>query len=88
MSTATLHAHVQRRRFADHTWAALSGWLPAFLRPAATAPRTIVRRSAADAASLEAQKVRDLAQHYAKTDPGFASDLFAAAARHEGLHGQ
>ena len=34
MSTVTLHAHVQRRRFADHTWAALSAWLPGALRQA------------------------------------------------------
>lgn len=31
----------------------------------------------------EAEEVRALARSVAETDPGFASDLFAAAARHE-----
>ena len=31
----------------------------------------------------EAARVRDLASTYLKTDPGFASDLFAAADRYE-----
>jgi hypothetical protein len=34
-------------------------------------------------ASEEADEVRALARSVAETDPGFASDLFAAAARHE-----
>ena len=86
MTTATLHANVQRSRFAHHLQTALStlatsAWsLP--LRAALPAPRL----SSAEAASLEAQKVRDLAYAYSKTDPGFAADLYAAAARHEGLH--
>ena len=36
----------------------------------------------------EAQKVRNLAYTYSKTDPGFAADLYAAAARHEGLYAE
>jgi hypothetical protein len=35
--------------------------------------------------AAEAAEVRALAQRWQKTDPGFASDLYAAAARHEGL---
>lgn len=31
----------------------------------------------------DVERVRDLAARYAKTDPGFAADLYAAAARHE-----
>jgi hypothetical protein len=77
MNTATLHTNVQRHRFAHHAFAVIAGLLPAALR----APSA----SVADAAA-EAQKVRELARSYAKTDPGFASDLYAAAARHEGLH--
>ena len=88
MSTITLHSHVQRRRFADHTWAALVGWLPGALRFGAKPDLAPQPRSAAQAAAVEAQRVRDLAQIYVKTDPGFASDLFAAAARHEGLYGE
>ncbi len=34
-------------------------------------------------AAEEAEEVRALARSVAETDPGFASDLFAAAARHE-----
>ena len=87
MSTVTLHSQLQRRRFADLTWAALAGWLP-MLRFGAKSDAASPPRSAAQAAAVEAQRVRDLAQIYAKTDPGFAADLFAAAARHEGLYAE
>lgn len=73
MTTATLHANVQRSRFAQHALALFSG----LIGPAA--------RTAAESAAVEAQKVRSLAYSYSKTDPGFAADLYAAAARHEGL---
>lgn len=76
MTTATLHANVQRNRFAQHALALL-----ARLTSGASSPL-----SAAQAAAAEAQNVRNLAHSYAKTDPGFAADLYAAAARHEGLH--
>jgi hypothetical protein len=33
----------------------------------------------------EAEEVRSMARAWEKTDPGFAADLYAAAARHEGL---
>jgi hypothetical protein len=42
---------------------------------------SVAERTRAD----EARAVRDLAERYAKTDPGFAADLYAAAARHEGM---
>lgn len=77
MTTATLHANVQRSRFAQHALSLLTGLF--------TAPTV---RNATESASLEAQKVRNLAHSYAKTDPGFASDLYAAAARHEGLYAE
>jgi hypothetical protein len=35
----------------------------------------------------EARAVRELAQQYQRVDPRFAADLFAAADRHERLHG-
>jgi hypothetical protein len=38
------------------------------------------RRTRAD----EAEEVRGLARQWEHTDPGFAADLYAAAARHEG----
>ena len=80
MTTATLHANVQRSRFAQHVYATLAGLIPAALRSPTAA------RSAAESAAIEAQNVRALADSYSKTDPGFAADLYAAAARHEGHH--
>lgn len=35
----------------------------------------------------QAQEVRELAWSYRHSDPGFASDLAAAADRHERMHG-
>lgn len=35
--------------------------------------------------AAEAEEVRVMARGWEKTDPGFAADLYAAAARHEGL---
>ena len=32
----------------------------------------------------EAAEVREMARKWERTDPGFAADLYAAAARHEG----
>jgi hypothetical protein len=49
-----------------------------------------VRSAANDqplAPSDEARRVRELAFGYLNSDPGFAADLFAAADRHERLHG-
>ena len=85
MNTTTLHLKVQRSRFSHHALATLARFAPAALRSWFTLEPLVL--SAADKASLEAQKVRDMAHSYSKTDPGFASDLYAAAARHEGLHG-
>ncbi len=85
MNTTTLQLKVQRSRFSHHVLAMLAGIAPAALRSWFTSEPLVL--SGADKASLEAQKVRDMAHSYSKTDPGFASDLYAAAARHEGLHG-
>ena len=81
MTTATLHANVQRSRLTQHLYATLTGLIPTALRGT---PAT--SRSAAESAAIEAQNVRALAYSYSKTDPGFAADLYAAAARHEGLY--
>lgn len=43
-------------------------------------PRTV---KAAPSLEQEANELRAYAQQFAKTDPGFADDLFAAADRHE-----
>ena len=39
-------------------------------------------------AAAEANRVRNLAMDYMRHDPRFAADLFAAADRHEELHGR
>ena len=83
MTTTTLHANLQRSRFVHHALSALAGLLPLALRLPLKAIGPAPARSAAEAASLEAQKVREMAHAYVKTDPGFAADLYAAAARHE-----
>ena len=84
MTTTTLHLKVQRSRFSHHALAALAGMLPAALRIWSASALPVL--SAAENASREAQKVRELADSYSKTDPGFAADLYGAAARHESLH--
>ncbi len=81
MTTATFHADVQRYRFAHHALTTLAGWLPTWRRALApaVAPASL---------AIDAQRVRDMAHSYAKTDPGFAADLYAAAARHEGFEAE
>lgn len=57
----------------------LSGLRAAFATVfAATVSRPLSR-------AQEAAEVRELARHMMDTDPSFAADLMAAAARHEGL---
>jgi hypothetical protein len=82
MTTTTLHANLQRSRFAHHALATLAALAPFALKTVKGAPA----RSAVETAAIEAQNVRDMAYTYLKTDPGFAADLYAAAARHESLH--
>ena len=80
MTTATLHSNLERSRFTQHLLNALANLIPAARSHVPAAPA-----ATAQAASIEAQKVRQMAYRYAKTYPGFAADLYAAAARHEGL---
>jgi hypothetical protein len=84
MTTTTLQLKLERGRFAEHAKATLKSLIPQAWRPAL---RPIPALSAVDAAAIEAQAVRDMAHSYAKSDPGFAADLYAAAARHEALNG-
>ena len=86
MTTTTLQLKLERGRFAQHAKASLASLVPMFWRLRHTA-RPAPALSTADAAAREAQAVRDMANAYTKSDPGFAADLFAAAARHEGLNG-
>jgi hypothetical protein len=88
MTTTTFQLKLERGRFAQHAKASLASLLPRTWRLfGAEAPTvTTTSASAAEAAAREAQAVRDMAREYAQTDPGFAADLYAAAARHEGLN--
>ena len=79
-TSVTLHADVQRSRFIQHALAALSGLIPSALRAPTMA------RAASESAAIEARNVRNLAHACARSDPGFAADLYAASARHEGQH--
>jgi len=58
-------------RVAADLFARVAGWLRG-------TPQALTRAE-------EAASVREMAYRLQKTDPGFASDLFAAAARHESL---
>ena len=75
MNTIQRHAPIERQRFAQHAIDSLGELFGS--------PRRS-RRADADRSS-DASKVREMAYAYSKTDPGFAADLYAAAARHEGL---
>lgn len=86
MTTAVLHSQVQRSRFVQHALGALSGLATAAWNLPLRAAQSASALTTSESASLEAQKVRELAYTYSKSDPGFAADLYAAAARHEGLH--
>jgi hypothetical protein len=86
MTTTALHTHQQRSRFAQHALAALANLVPLALRLPLRVIQPARAPSAAESAALEAQKVRQMAHTYARTDPGFAADLYAAAARHEAKH--
>jgi len=86
MTTTTLQLKLERGRFAQHAKASMMSLLP-MARRLLTTERPASTLSAADAVAREAQAVRDMASAYTKSDPGFAADLFAAAARHEALNG-
>ena len=68
MNTVTLHAHVQRTRFAQHALSAVTGFAQSlFSLPLRSTVPARVALTPAESASLEAQKVRNLAQSYSKT---------------------
>ena len=85
-TTTTLHLKLERGRFAQHAKATLASVFPLAWRTALGAgarPAMSASEASALEAAREAQRVRDLAYSYSKTDPGFAADLYAAASRHE-----
>lgn len=66
-------------------WLRASAWrqsLKASLTKTA-APTETPQQAAVREAARQAAAVRELANHYRRSDPGFASDLYAAADRHE-----
>ena len=85
MTTSTLHFEVERSRFANLLLAALGAAVPATLVSFLRRDRS-ESGAPVDAAALEAQAVREMARSYARTDPSFAADLYAAADRHEALN--
>jgi len=85
MTTSTLHFEVERSRFANLLLAALGAAVPATLANLLGRDR-IESATPVDKATLEAHAVREMARSYAKTDPSFAADLYAAADRHETLN--
>jgi hypothetical protein len=85
MTTSTLHFEVERSRFANLLLAALGAAVPATLGSLLGRDRS-PSTNPADKATIEAQAVREMARSYAKTDPSFAADLYAAADRHEALN--
>jgi hypothetical protein len=74
-------AYPRGARVAVLLWLALRRALSVRPRPAPA------QRTAAQEARDEAQAVRELALTYRAADPAFATDLLAAADRHERLHG-
>ena len=87
MSTSTLHFEVERSRFANLLLAALGAAVPATLGSLLGRDRS-EPATPLDKAALEAQAVREMARSYARTDPSFAADLYAAADRHETLNAE
>ena len=85
MTTSTLHFEVERSRFTNLLLAALGAAVPATLGSLLGRDRS-ESATPVDKATLEAQAVREMARSYARTDPSFAADLYAAADRHEALN--
>jgi hypothetical protein len=86
MTTSTLHFEVERSRFANLLLAALGAAVPASLASLLGRDRNESAAAPVDKAAIEAAAVREMARSYAKTDPSFAADLYAAADRHEALN--
>ncbi|MBX3621722.1 MAG: hypothetical protein KF891_17260 [Rhizobacter sp.] len=82
MTTTTISLHIPQSRTAPRLATRLGEWAAsalAALIPAGTpAPRYPFR---------EAARVRAMAHRFEGTDPRFASELYAAADRHEMLYG-
>jgi hypothetical protein len=86
---STVHLQVAPRVGAHHPFGArlASGVFLTAKRALASLPMLFRHAPPrVDSPAEEAQAVRGLARQYQRVDPGFASDLLAAADRHERLH--
>ncbi len=80
MTTITTRDYVLSQSFPQPRGGAVAGELFARFFRWISRPATPRVKTRAE----EASYVRELAYRIQNTDPGFAADLFAAAARHEG----
>ena len=90
MTSTTLRKQTPRTKAlvgSGHSLDALSFALHQVLVALRTAVKRPVRAPEVFSAAQEANKVRRLADSHARSDPRFASDLYAAADRHEAIHG-
>ena len=81
MSTTILQ--LQHSRFAHLAHAAVNALVRPLLRPLRQATAPVPALSRAAQAVVETRQAREMAMYYARTQPGFAADLRAAADRHE-----
>jgi hypothetical protein len=80
MTTSTISLQIPQNRTAPRLAAVIGEWLAALINamPSGT--------SAVRYPSREAARVRAMAHRYEGSDPRFASELYAAADRHEMLY--
>jgi hypothetical protein len=83
MSTTTISLNVPPLRLAPPAAVRLGEWFAAALAALIPAGRPATPRYP----SRQAARVRAMAHQYELSDPRFASELFAAADRHEMLYG-
>lgn len=77
MTTTAMHLKLERGRFAQHLKAMLASAVPLAWREALGAsarPVLSATEAAAIEVAAEAQRGREMAHAYSKTDPGFAAD--------------
>lgn len=80
MTTTTISIQIPKNRTAPHLAAVIGEWVAKLLK-ARPADAPVMRYPAREAA-----RVRELAHSFEFSDPRFASELYAAADRHEMLY--
>jgi hypothetical protein len=86
MTTITMHMGVERARFAMHALTSVGSLLSGAARTLTHRVPAAAKASTRKQIVREANRLREMARRYANTDPGFASDLYGAATRHEELN--